>query len=417
MPFLTKTARHALSRAALLAGLTVPALAADWPQWLGPQRDGLTAETGLLQAWPEGGPPRVWLFRNTGLGYAGPAVVGQRLYLMGSRNGVEQLLCLDAASGEEQWATDLGSEYENGWGNGPRGTPTIDGDRIYVLAAKGNLVCLELSTGKIVWKTSLTDLGGEIPTWGYSESPLIDGEKLLITPGGDQGAIAALDKQTGTVLWRTKPLDDVAHYSSLVIARPHGKKQYVQLLVSRLVGIDPESGGVLWQEPWEGRVAVIPTPVVSENKIYVTSGYGTGCLQVEIDHAGAAQRVYENKLMKNHHGGVLLVGDHLYGHSDSVGWLCQDFVSGERVWRERSALGKGAIAYADGRFICLSEDTGEVVLIEASPEGWNEKGRFTLTPQTELRKPKGKIWTHPVIADGKLYLRDQELLFCFDLQR
>ncbi|MEO1496731.1 MAG: PQQ-binding-like beta-propeller repeat protein [Planctomycetota bacterium] len=393
---------------------SLPAYAEDWPQWLGPNRDGLSAETGLLQAWPEGGPERLWLFDGCGIGYGGPAIVGDDLYVMGSRNGVEQLLCLDAATGAERWATDLGAEYENGWGNGPRGTPTVDGDRVYALAAEGNLVCLKRESGETIWTANLPDLGGEIPTWGYSESPLVDGDRLIVTPGKD-GAIAALDKKTGEVLWQTEELDDVAHYSSVVIARPHGQKQYVQLLVNRLVGVDPDDGDVLWQVEWPGRVAVIPTPIVRGNQVYVTTGYGVGCMLVEIDAENNATVVYDNKTMKNHHGGVLLLGDMLYGHSDRVGWLCQDFATGSRVWRERSALGKGAIAYADGRFYCQSEDEGEIVLIAASPDGWQEHGRFTLTPQTELRKPKGKIWTHPVIANGRMYLRDQELLLAFDI--
>ncbi|QDT69566.1 outer membrane biogenesis protein BamB [Planctomycetes bacterium MalM25] len=388
--------------------------AEDWPQWMGPNRDGLTAETGLLQAWPEGGPERVWLFEDCGLGYAGPAIVDGKLFIMGSRDGVERLLCLDAATGDELWAADLGEEYENGWGDGPRGTPTIDGDRIYVLAARGALVCLSLS-GEEQWRVAMQDFGGKIPVWGYSESPLIDGDQVVVTPGKDQGAIVALDKYSGQLVWQTEEITPVAHYSSIVRAEIHGKPQYVQLLVDQLVGVDPASGDLLWTVPWPGRTAVIPTPIVRGNQIYVTTGYGVGCMLVEVDADNHASIVYENKLMKNHHGGVVLLGDKLYGHSDKMGWLCQDFATGQRVWRERAALGKGAIAYADGRFYCLSENEGEVVLIEASTEGWTEHGRFTLEPQTELRKPKGKIWTHPVIVDGKLYLRDQELLFCFEV--
>lgn len=398
----------------LVACLSASSHAEDWPQWMGPNRDGLTTETGLLQAWPEGGPERVWLSKNCGLGYSGPAIVAGKLYLMGSRDGVEQLLCLDAATGDELWAVDLGEEYDNGWGNGPRGTPTIDCDRLYVLAAKGALVCLTLD-GQERWRVAMQDFGGKIPKWGYSESPLIDGDQVIVTPGMDQGAILALDKHEGTLLWQTKELTPEAHYSSVVRAEINGQAQYVQLLVDQLVGVDPASGDLLWTVPWPGRVAVIPTPIVQGNQIYVTTGYGVGCMLVEVDPDNNATVVYDNKLMKNHHGGVVLLEGKLYGHSDGVGWLCQDFASGERVWRERSALGKGAIAYADGRFYGLSEDEGEVVLFEASPEGWTEHGRFTLEPQTELRKPKGKIWTHPVIVDGKLYLRDQELLFCFDI--
>lgn len=427
----------------LLALIGVSQAAAyEWPQWLGPNRDGLTEETGLLQDWPTDGPKKVWLFKDCGLGYAGPAVVGGKLFIMGSRDKTEELLCLDAETGEELWSVELGPEYENGWGNGPRGTPTIDGQWIYVLAAKGNLVCLSLADGSERWKVNLTEeLGGQIPIWGYSESPLIDGDRVIVTPGVKQKAkpkdkkgeteaeeeseepeeplpgtaIVALNKRTGETLWQTTELSPVAHYSSVVAAEIHGQLQYVQLLVDQLVGVEPSTGELLWSVEWPGRVAVIPTPIVNGNQVFVTTGYGVGCMMVEISPANEATVVYQNKTMKNHHGGVLLLGDKLYGHSDKIGWLCLDFASGKRVWRERAELGKGAIAYADGRFYCQGEDDGQVVLIEASEEGWKEHGRFTLDPQTKLRSPKGKIWTHPVIVNGRMYLRDQELLFCFDI--
>ena len=332
---------------------------------MGPDRDGLTAETGLLRAWPEGGPERVWLFENCGLGYSGPAIVNGKLYVMGSRGGVEQLLCLDAATGDELWAADLGEEYDNGWGNGPRGTPTINGDRIYVLAAKGALVCLSLG-GEELWRADMRDYGGMIPVWGYSESPLIDGDRVIVTPGVKQKskkkkdkkqdgpteqatpaeplpgtAILALDKRTGEKLWQTSQVTSPPHYASIVKAEINGQPQYVQLLVDQLVGVRPETGELLWTVPWPGQVAVIPTPIVRDNRVYVTTGYGVGCMLVEIASDNTATVVYDNKLMKNHHGGVVLLEDKLYGHSDGVGWLCQDFATGKRVWRERSAPRQG----------------------------------------------------------------------------
>jgi outer membrane protein assembly factor BamB len=399
----------------LAPGFSELAHAEDWPQWLGPDRDGLTQETGLLPTWPDGGPPLAWRIDTVGLGYSGPAVVGGRLYIMGTRDDAELLFCLDAATGDEIWSAELGEVYENDWGDGPRGTPTVDNDRVYCLAAKGALVCFDASSGDEIWRVTMQSLGGKIPTWGYAESPLIDDDKILVTPGGSEGAVAMLDKMDGRLLWQANEVEDGAHYSSIMVAMPHGKKQYVQLLEKRLIGLDAENGALLWEVAWPGRVAVIPTPIIRDNEIYVTTGYGVGCMLVKIAHDQTASVVYDNKTMKNHHGGVVLLGDDLYGHSDGVGWVCQEFATGERIWRERSELGKGAIAYAEGRFYCLSEDEGEVVLIDASTEGWNEQGRFTLEPQTEQRKAKGKIWTHPVIANGKLYLRDQELLFSFDI--
>ncbi len=389
--------------------------AGPWPQWRGPNRDDISTETALMQDFPEAGPPRLWLFQNCGVGYSGPAIVGDKVYLLGGREGKDMLLCLDANTGKELWSTELGPLVENDWGDGPRSTPTIDGDFIYVLASRGNLVCVNAVAGEIVWTKAMQDLGGTIPVWGYSESPLVLAEKVICTPGEQQGAIAALDKKTGELLWQTEDLADVAHYSSVMPMKYAGKTILVQLLMKELVGVDPADGKVLWTVPFPGNVAVIPTPIVSGNMVYATAGYGAGCVMVQLV-GDAAEVVYDNKNMTNHHGGVILLDGHIYGYSDGKGWVCQNLESGEIVWREREALGKGAIGYADGRFYCLEEDTGEVVLIAASSKGWQEHGRFTLEPQTKIRKPKGKIWTHPVIADGKLYLRDQDLVYCFDVK-
>lgn len=388
---------------------------AEWPQWRGPNRDDVSTEKNLLQEWPEGGPPRVWMFENAGVGYSGPAIVGDRLYTMGARDKKELLLVLDAKSGKELQAVEIGDMLENNWGDGPRGTPTVDGKFIYALGAQGNLVCIEAATGDLQWRKSMQDLGGAIPTWGFTESPLVYEEMVLCTPGGEQGAIAALDKKTGELIWQTKDVTTGAHYSSLVVREGKNGPELVQLLADQLVGLEPKSGKVLWSSPWPGKVAVIPTPIVKDQYVYVTSGYGVGCRAIEIGDNDEVKELYDNKVMKNHHGGVILVGDHVYGHTDPGGWVCQNLKTGDEVWRERSALGKGAIAYADDRFYCLSEDDGEVVLIEASTEGWKEHGRFKLDPQTKQRKPAGKIWTHPVINDGKLYLRDQNLIYCYDI--
>lgn len=397
----------------------------DWPQWQGPNRDAISTETGLLKSWPDGGPRQLWLFKDCGVGYSGPAIVKDRVYIMGARDGQELLLAIDATKGEEIWAAPIGKVYANNWGDGPRGTPTVAGDLIYALGAQGNLVCVQAADGKVKWTKSLVDdLGGKVPTWGYAESPLIYENLVLCTPGGDNGAIAALDKSTGEVAWQTEDLTSGAHYSSIVPAQRKYGPECVQLLPDQLVGFNPHTGEVHWTEGWPGQVAVIPTPILHGDHVYATSGYGVGSKLFEISDDQSVKKVYDNKVMKNHHGGVVLVDGRLYGYSDDLGWVCQDFQTGKRIWREErdeakkeagESLGKGAIAYADGRLYCLGEDDGQVVLIEASPDGWKEQGRFTLKPQTKLRKRSGRIWTHPVINDGKLYLRDQDLLFCFDI--
>lgn len=277
-------------------------------------------------------------------------------------------------------------------------------------------MCASAKDGAVHWKVNLQDFGGKIPKWGYAESVLVDGDKVICTPGGRDGAIIALDKQTGDKIWQSKEFTDRADYASVIVAEHDGVRQYIQLTQQTLVGVAADDGRVLWTSPWPGRTAVVPTPIFQNGKVYISSGYGVGCALIKVS-SDSAETIYENKVMKNHHGGVILFGDHLYGYSDSVGWVCQNFESGEQIWSEKNALGKGAVACADGMLYCVDERGGQVVLVDASPDGWSEKGRFTLSPQSEYRSPRGKIWTHPTIANGRLYLRDQENVYCFDIKQ
>ena len=404
---------------AALAGLllgNVNAANFDWPQWRGPDRTDVSKETGLPKKWPADGPKRVWLFENAGNGYSGPAIANGKYFTIGTRDNNECVLALDANTGKELWVAKIGGELENRWGGGPRGTPTVDGNRVYALSGKGDLACINVADGKVVWTASMTDLGGKTPNWGYTESVLVDGDKVVCTPGGSKGALAAFNKADGKVIWRSTDFTDGAQYASIIPAEINGQRQYIQLTMQHLVGISAKDGKQLWNSDWPGRTAVIPTPIYRDSHVYIASGYGVGCKLVKIEAGNKPTTVYENKVMKNHHGGVILVGDHLYGYSDGAGWVCQDFKSGDEVWAERGKLGKGAIACADGMLYCLDEGKGTVVLIEASPKGWNEHGRFTLEPQTKIRSPQGRIWTHPVISNGKLYLRDQDLIYCYDVK-
>lgn len=390
------------------------ALGDDWPQWRGPNRDDVQAESGLMAAWPEGGPELLWRNNECGLGYAGFSVVGDRLFTMGLEQGKQFVICLNAVDGTEIWRTNVGGNYKNNWGDGPRSTPTVDGDHVFALAADGALICVKATDGQEVWTVALTDFGGKVPGWGYCESVLVDGNQVVCTPGGSQGTILALNRTNGEKIWQTDAFTQEAHYSSIVPATINGKKQYVQLTMGAVVGVDPENGSVIWQADWPGKVAVIPTPIVHNDHVYVSSGYAVGSGLFQIDGSNA-KSVWFNKVMKNHHGGVIRIGEHLYGFSDDAGWVCQDWNSGERVWADESKLGKGAIAFAGDRLYCVGEADGQVVLIEASPEGWKEHGRFTLSPQTERRSARGAIWVHPVIANGRLYLRDQEIVYCYDV--
>jgi outer membrane protein assembly factor BamB len=408
--------RTHLSLTVLLVTATTM-LGADWPQWRGPDRTDVSKETGLLKKWPEEGPKRVWLYKEAGLGYAGPAIVGGKFFTMGTRDNEEVLLALDANTGKELWVAKLGRILENNWGNGPRGTPTVDGDHVFTLSGEGNLVCAQIADGKILWTTAMKDVGGKIPGWGYTESVVVDGDQVVCTPGGDQGTIAAFNKADGKVRWQSKDIKDKAQYASIIPATINGEKQYVQLTMESVFAVSPKDGALLWRVDFPGKTAVIPTPIVKDNLVFVTAGYGVGCKLIEIKPGNQAAEVYANKVLKNHHGGVVLVGDHLYGHSDGVGWVCMEFKTGNQVWAERSKLGKGAVSCADGMLYCLDEGSGAVALVEASPKGWSEQSRFKLDPQTTIRSPQGHIWTHPVIANGKLYLRDQDLIYCYDVKQ
>jgi outer membrane protein assembly factor BamB len=406
------------SLAATMGGLfTLSTFAADWPQWRGANRADHSPDTGLFKTWPDGGPKRLWMNTDVGLGYSGYAIVGGRLYTVGLRDGTEYLIAVDTTTGEEIWSTKVGGRLENRWGDGPRTTPTVDGDRIYALSGRGELVCARLSDGKELWSVSMTeDLGGKLPGWGYTESVLVDGDLVICSPGGDKGTLAALDKMTGALRWQTKGITADAHYSSPIVFEHDGKRQYAKLIEKQAFGVDAKTGNILWTTDWPaGRTAVIPTPIYDDGLFYITSGYGAGSKQVKLDGTAEPDDAWSNKVMKNHHGGVIKVGDYLYGYSDGPGWVCQDWKTGEEIWADES-LGKGAIHYADGMLYCLDESKGTVVLIEATPKGWNEKGRFTLDPQTRQRSSQGKIWTHPVVVNGKLYLRDQELLYCYDVK-
>jgi outer membrane protein assembly factor BamB len=390
--------------------------AADWPAWRGANRDDHSPDKGLLKQWPAGGPKKLWVFDNAGLGYAGYSIVGGKLFTMGLRGDMEHLIAVDAGSGKELWATEIGPIYKNRWGDGPRGTPTVDSGKVYAMSGQGYLICADAATGKEVWKVKMTDFGGKIQNWGYTESPLVDGDKVICTPGGPQGTLLALNKNTSRKIWQTSEWTDVAQYSSPIVVTHNGARQYIQLTMQTLAGVNATDGKVLWQSPWPGKTAVIPTPIFKDGYVYIASGYGVGCKLVKLEPGHRVTEVYSNTTMVNHHGGVILVGDHLYGYSDGArAWVCQDFKTGVEVWSSKN-LGKGAIHYADGMLYCLEENTGTLALIEASPKGWNEKGRFQLQPQTTRRSPQGKIWTHPVVINGKLYLRDQEYIVCYDVK-
>ena len=365
----------------------------DWPQWRGPDRQNLSRES-LLSEWPERGPRRVWLFRDCGVGYSGPSISGDQLFIMGARNNVEQLICVDVTTGRELWATAVGDMLENGWGDGPRSTPTVDGGKVFALSGQGSLLCARIRDGAEVWKTQMQEFGGSIPNWGYSESVLVDGDQLVCTPGGVQGAMLALNKSTGEKIWQSTEFTDSAQYASPIVAVHNDVRQYIQITQHSVVSIRADNGHVLWRAEWPGRVAVVPTPIFHDGHVYVTSGYGVGCNLFKVDKDNNVAPQYDadtRKVMKNQHGGVLLFEGHVYGYSDGGGWVCQDFRDGTVVWRERSRLGKGAICGGGGMLFCISEDEGHVVLATASPRWLGRTGSIHAQPTNRLAKA---AWTH-----------------------
>ena len=388
----------------------------DWPRWRGPDLSDHSPDKGLLKKWPKDGPKQVWLYKDAGIGYSGPAISNGKFITMGERNGAIHVIAIDTKNGKEIWNTKFAKGFKNNWGNGPRGTPTIDGDKVYALAPKGELICLNIKNGSKVWNADLVkNFGGKAPYWGFSESVLVHGNNVVVTPGGAKGAIVALDKITGKQIWQSKEIKDGAQYSSIIPIKHNGDDQYVQLFMKSLVGVSASDGSLLWKTDWNGRTAVIPTPIYKNGNIYISSGYNVGCKLINLSQGNKVSEVYNNDTIINHHGGVILIGEHLYGHSDRGGWKCQNFETGEEIWRSKE-LGKGAIHYADGMLYCLGESDGTVTLVKANTKGWEETGRFKLSPQTKLRKPSGKIWTHPVVIGGNLYLRDQEIVYCYKVK-
>jgi len=409
-----------LTVVAVIAALPIgaPGASDDWPQWRGPNRDGHSPDTGLLKHWPAGGPTLLWKATGLGSGYTSVSVVGNRLFAMGDKGDANYAIALDRADGKTLWTAKVGKAGAPGWGGfeGPRATPTVDGDLVFAVGQYGEAACLDAATGKEQWrKDYVGDFGGKVPEWGFSGMPLVDGENVILIPGGPRGNLVALQKRTGAVVWQSKDFTDGIHYSSPIVVEIGGIRQYIQLTDASVAGIAAADGRVLWRAPRAGKTAVIPTPIYHDHCVYVSSSYGVGCNLFKISVAGgefAAEQLYANKVMMNHHGGVVLVGEYLYGYSEGKGWTCQDFATGKAMWQEKARLGKGSLVDADGMLYLRAESgPGSVALMEATPRGYREQSRFNPPERSDKNS-----WPHPVIAGGRLYLRDQDLLLCYDVR-
>lgn len=379
----------------------------DWPQWRGPNRDGRSVEKGLLKDWPAAGPPLAWRASGAGEGYSSFAVAGGRLYTLGARAGTEYTFAFDVASGKKLWEVANGKRFDNDRGSGPRATPTVDGDRIYSFGASGDLSALEAATGKVLWTVNvLSKFGGSNIQWGLSESPLVLADRILVNAGGP---IVAVKKTDGSQIWKSN--GEPAGYSSAVLHEAGGLRQAIYFTHTRVVGVDVNNGKRLWSyEQVANGIANVATPVVRENRVFVSSDYGTGAALLELTPSGGGMRakeIYFTRDMRNHHSSSVLVGDHLYGFSSAI-LTAMNFNDGQVAWRDRS-VGKGSLVFADDRLYLYSEG-GTVGLAEANPTAYREHGRF------ELKTGDLPTWSHPVVSGGKLFLRDQDNIYAYDVR-
>ena len=386
---------------------------ADWNQFRGPNRDNLCLETGLANQWPQGGPPRLWTATGLGEGYSAVAIVGDLIYTMGNVDGGEHIIAIDKATGRIVWKARNGNEYREGQGNGPRGTPTVVNGKVYALGGNGDLSCVDASTGQVLWhRNILSDFGGSNITWGISESVLVDGNSVICTPGGNKGTVVSLNAETGRTIWASRvPEQPKASYASPVIATVGRIKQYVVFTSKGIVGIRAQDGQPMWgQNKSSNDTANCATPLIIDNFVFSSSDYGTGAELVELNSRGratTARLVYHTRDMKNHHGGMVFHEGHVYGSNGDI-LACVNVRTGQPTWRERSK--KGSVVYADGKIVFRNEG-GEVNLLAARSDSYQELGSF-YQPDRSGRP----AWSHPVIADGRLYLRDQDKLLTFDLK-
>lgn len=385
--------------------------AATWTQWRGGDRNGHSAETGLLREWSVGGPDVLWTGKGLGAGYSSLAMDDGKFFTQGQQGNRQYLIASSTEAGAKLWETENGGSYLNGTGNGPRGTPTIDEDRVYAISGRGNLLCADTATGDSIWrKDLLSEFGGRNLSWGISESPLVDGNRVIVNPGGRDAGVVALDKMDGTVIWRSQ--SDRAGYSSAVSANMAGIHQYVLLTGSAAVGLRASDGRLLWRyEKVANGTANAATPIVSANKVFLSSDYGTGCALLEILPNGSggakAEEVYFNREMRNHYSSSVLIDGKLYGYSSRI-LTCMDLETGIVHWRDRS-VGKGQVIAAEGLLYVQGED-GDAALVEASPDAYKELSRFT------FGKRDYPTWALPVISDGRFYLRDQDHVTCYDIR-
>jgi outer membrane protein assembly factor BamB len=405
-----------LAAATLLwsCGQTVPDVSTsslEWSQWRGPNRDGISTETGLLKSWPDGGPEVVWRVA-LGSGFSGIAISADRLYTMLADSTDEYVVCLDAASGEEIWRVRSDSTFVEGqgYGNGPRSTPTVDGDLLFALSAHGKLHALNAGSGEKLWQRDFVgEFGSTVPQWGFSTSPLIEGNQLIVEVGGEgEQSIVSFAKRTGEVQWTSH--SDEAAYSSPIAISSAGHRQIIFLTSKNLISVSPRDGRVFWAYPWLVHHGIaVSTPIyVPDDRIFVASSYDYGNALLEISSVGdglAVSERWKNRSMENHYSSSVLHGKHLYGFDDSI-LKCIEVETGAERWKTRGP-GKGSLILADGHLLVLGGE-GELVLAEATPQAYRVKASVQIL--------EGACWTPPSLSGGKLYIRNLAEMICLDLK-
>jgi len=405
-------------------GMASPNLTAeDWPQWRGPNRDGVSTETGLLQEWPSAGPKVNWNASGLGIGYSSVAASNGRVFTIGRHDDKTFAYAIDAATGKQLWKTQIGTTTRI-----PCSTPIVDGERVYVLDPDGDLVCLNVATGKIIWRRQFLDEfeGRMMSGRGYGETPLVDGDKLICTPGGTDAMLAALDKLTGKTIWQSKVPSfgekgrDGAAFSSIVVSNAAGIRQYVQLVGRGLVGVAAKDGRFLWgYNRISNQTANIPTPVVYGNHVFAANGYNAGSVLLQLRSDGnrgvTANEIYflNGSRFQNHHGGYVRIGEAIFGGHGSNNGLptCVELITGKILWKRRGpGTGSAAVVYAD-EHLYFRYQNGVMALIEATTEAYRLKGSF------EIPGAGGDSWSHPVVANGRLFLREKDNLWTYDISR
>lgn len=381
---------------------------AEWPQWRGPNRDGISQETGLLKTWPASGPKVLWK-ASSGEGYSGISVVNGRAYTMLGQGNDELLVCYDAATGKEIWRFTIDSQFYNDQGNGPRSTPTVDGNLVFVQGAQSMLSAVRADNGQKVWSVDLKkNYGARIPTWGVSTSPLVEGDLLLVDVGGKSDySICAFNKATGKLVWNSQT--DTPGYSAAIAVNANGQRQAIFFTGTAAVSVSPKDGKMFWRYPWQTSYDVnAATPIfIPNDKVYISSGYGVGAAVLRIQGSNGAlsvEPVWRNRVMKNHFSSSILHQGHIYGFDDAI-LACIDANTGEQKWQQRG-FQKGSLIFADGHLIILGE-RGKLALVEATPAGYSEKAAAEVL--------RGKCWTMPTLSGGKLYVRNQSEMLCLDM--